>query len=71
MPNKNDNPDERSILPEGIETVSRRFAINYRNKWMLTKSDIAVTYVTHNFGGAYLFKGLTEELEKSIIELSK
>ena len=35
MPSKNGTPDEHSILPEGIETVPRRFAINYRNKWML------------------------------------
>ena len=35
MPGKNTEPDEHSILPEGIETVPRRFAISYRNKWMI------------------------------------
>ena len=71
MPGKNDIPDEHSILPEGIETVPRRFAINYRNKWMLTKSDIVVTYVTHNFGGAWRFKEMAERLEMMIIKLNK
>ena len=69
MPGKNDTPDEHSILPEGIETVPRRFAINYRNKWMLTKSDIIVTYVTRPFGGAWEFKQMSERLDKTIINL--
>ena len=71
MPSKNDESDEHSILPEGIETVPRRFAINYRNKWMLNKSDIVVTYVTHNFGGAWRFKEMAERLEMMIIKLNK
>ena len=69
MPSKNGTPDEHSILPEGIETVPRRFAINYRNKWMLNKSDIVVTYVTHNFGGAWEFKQMAEKQGKMQIDL--
>ena len=69
MPGKNAEPDEHSILPEGIETVPRRFAINYRNKWMLTKSDIVVTYFTRNFGGAWEFKQLAESKEKILMQL--
>lgn len=71
MPGKNDTPDAHSILPEGIETVHRRFAINYRNKWMLNKSDIVVAYVTHNLGGAWEFKQLAEKQKKTINILSK
>ena len=71
MPSKNAEPNDHSILPEGIETVPRRFAINYRNKWMLGKSDIVVTYVTHNFGGAWRFKEMAERLEMMIIKLNK
>ena len=70
MPGKNAEPDEHSILPEGIEAVPRRFAINYRNKWMLTKSDIVVTYVTRNFGGAAQFKELAEKKGANIVTLS-
>ena len=69
MPGKNDTPDEHSILPEGIETVPKRFAINYRNKWMLDKSDIVVTYVTRNFGGAWRFEQQDAKLQKLIIKL--
>ena len=59
-----------SKSPEGIETVPRRFAINYRNKWMLNNSDIVVTYVTRNFGGAWEFKQMADKQSKDIIELS-
>ena len=71
MPNKNAEPDEHSILPEGIETVPRRFAINYRNKWMLNKSDIVVTYVTRKFGGAWEFKNMVKGTRKMMLELSE
>ena len=70
MPCKNAEPDEHSILPEGIETVPRRFAINYRNKWMLNKSDIVVTYVTHPFGGAWEFKQMAEKMKRNIIGIN-
>ena len=70
MPSKNDTPDEHSILPEGIETVPRRFAINYRNKWMLNKSDIVVTYVTHNFGSAWEFKQMANMKNKKVINIA-
>ncbi len=69
MPSKNDSPDEHSILPEGIENVPRRFAINYRNKWMLNKSDIVVTYVTRNIGGAWEFKESAQRQRKIIVQI--
>lgn len=68
MPSKNDEANEHSILPEGIESVPRRFAINYRNKWMLTNSDIVLTYVTRSFGGAWEFKQTAGKMNKIIIE---
>ena len=70
MPGKNAEPDEHTILPEGIESVPRRFAINYRNKWMLGKSDIVVTYVTRPFGGAWEFEQTAKKMNKMIIETS-
>ena len=60
-----------TILPEGIETVPKRFAISYRNKWMIGQSDVVVTYVMHSFGGAAQFKALAERQGKTIIELSE
>ena len=60
-----------TILPEGIETIPKRFAISWRNKWMIQQSDVVVTYVTHSFGGAAQFKAMAERQGKTVIELSE
>ena len=60
-----------TLLPEGIETVPKRFAISYRNKWMIEQTDVVVTYVTHSFGGAAQFKAMAERQGKTVIELSE
>ena len=60
-----------TIYPEGIETVPKRFAISRRNKWMIQRADVVVTYVTNYFGGAYQFKSIAEKEGKRIIELSE
>ena len=67
--NKYDNLTN-TIYPEGIESVPKRFAISWRNKWMIQQSDIVVTYVTHNFGGAAQFKALAERQNKLSIEIN-
>ncbi|MBO5463616.1 MAG: hypothetical protein J6A49_09940 [Clostridia bacterium] len=58
-----------TILPEGIEEVPRRFAISYRNQWMIEQSDIVVTYVKRNYGGAYKYKELAKKKGKKVIEV--
>ena len=49
-----------SFLPEGIETTPKRFAISFRNKWMLRHSHFVVAYITHDWGGAAQFASLAE-----------
>ena len=73
LPTKKSEYDDHTntILPEGIETAPKRFAISYRNKWMVGQADIVVTYVTHSFGGAAQFKALAERQGKTVIELSE
>ena len=63
--------ETHSILPEGIENVPPRFAIEYRNKWMIDHSDIVITYVRRSFGGAAKFKTLATKKNKTVIELSE
>ena len=72
LPTKKSEYDDHtnSILPEGIETAPKRFAISYRNKWMVGQADIVVTYVTHSFGGAAQFKEMAVKQGKTVIELS-
>lgn len=40
------------VYPE-IEDKPKRFAISYRNKYMVEKSDYVIAYVEHSRGGAY------------------
>lgn len=60
---------DHTLLPEGIETVPPRFAIEYRNKWMIDHSDIVITYVHRSFGGAAKFKELAEKKNKVVIQI--
>ncbi len=55
-----------TVLPDGIETVPRRFAIDYRNKWMVEHSDIVITYVERPFGGAAKCKAFAEKKKKRL-----
>lgn len=73
LPTKKSEYDDytNTILPEGIETSPKRFAISYRNKWMIQQSDVVVTYVTHSFGGAAQFKAMAKRQGKTVIELSE
>ena len=70
LPKKESKNPELTILPEGIESVPLRFAISYRNKWMIEQSDCVVTYVNHSWGGAAQFKELAEKKGKTVIELN-
>lgn len=61
-----------TLMPDGIETVPKRFAISYRNKWMIDQSDYVVTYVTNRIAsGAAQFKELAEKRKKIVINLYK
>ena len=73
LPTKKSEYDDftNTLLPEGIESVPKRFAISYRNKWMIQQSDVVVTYVTRTYGGAAQFKELAERQGKMVIELSE
>ena len=69
---KNEDPlydPNHTVLPEGIENVPPRFAIEYRNKWMIDHSDIVITYVHRSFGGAAKFKKLAEKRNKMVIQI--
>lgn len=61
---------KNTLLPEGIEDLPPKYAIPYRNEWMIKKSDYVVTYVKRSFGGAYRFKNLSISQNKTVIEIS-
>ena len=71
MPGKKTEHDDYSdtMLPEGIESVHPRYAISWRNNWMLRQSDYVVTYITHSWGGAYQYIPKAIRQEKYMINL--
>ena len=59
-----------TIIPEGIEQVYPRFAISWRNKWMIKQSDYVVVYITHSFGGATQFANFAAKKGKNVINIA-
>ena len=68
LPNYEINHEETEF-PEGIENVPKRFAIDYRNKWMIKKADAVVAYIAQDLGGAAKFVKLAERRELRVINL--
>ncbi len=60
-----------TMVPEGIEQVHPKYAISWRNRWMLRRSDIVVTYITHTWGGAYSYAQQARKQGKALIPLAK
>lgn len=71
MPSTKKRADDSSdtLLPDGIEKVPKRFAISWRNKWMIEHADYVVTYVTRLFGGAAQFSALAKSKGKIIYDI--
>ena len=69
LPTKAYSESYESIFPEGIEEVPKRFAIDFRNRWMIEKSDYVITSVNRSFGGAAKAKSYAEKHGKHMIEI--
>ena len=67
-PTEYDNYSD-TMLPDGIESVHPRYAISWRNNWMLQKSDYIVTNITHSWGGAAQFAEKAKSQKKIVINL--
>lgn len=58
-----------TMLPEGIETVHPRYAIDWRNRWMLRQSQFVVCYIRHRWGGAAKYVQMAQKQGKTVIDL--
>ena len=58
-----------TMLPDGIESVHPRYAISWRNNWMLHQSEYVVTYIAHPWGGAAQFVNKAQKQMKTVISL--
>lgn len=58
-----------TMLPEGIENVPKRFAIVWRNKWMLRQAEYVVAYVVHSVGKSSQFVEMAARQGKRIVRI--
>ena len=75
MPGKKPEFDDEdrsdTVFPEGLERAHPRYAIASRNRWMVENSDVVVTYVTRQTGGAAKFKKMAEKKGKAVVNLAQ
>ena len=71
LPGKTNENDDFSdtIFPEGIEAVHPRYAIEWRNRWLLQRADFVVTYIAHPWGGAAKYAEKAKREGKTVINL--
>lgn len=60
-----------TIVYPPIENAPKRFAITYRNQYMVDQSDCIVCYVTHRYGGAYKTYSYAKRNKKFILNLGE
>ena len=58
------------IYPE-LEAVPRKYAIFYRNKWIVEKADLIIAFVKKKYGGAFAMYQYAEKLGKDIYNLAE
>ena len=60
-----------SVIYPGLEDKPQRFAISYRNKFMVDKADIVIAYINHNWGGAYNTYTYAKKKGKRVINIAE
>ena len=68
LPMQEERYDE--IIYPDIEDKPLRFAISYRNKWMVENADVLICYIDHDWGGAYQAYLHAKRRKKIIYNLS-
>ena len=60
-----------TILPNGIENIIPKFAIDYRNNYMLSMSDFVITYIVRSYGGAAKYYNKAISKNKIVINIAE
>ena len=58
------------ILYFGMEEKPLRYAIYYRNRYMVEKADVVIAFVLHSWGGAYATYQYAKKKGKEIFNLA-
>lgn len=59
-----------TLFPEGLEFKPPKFAIDYRNQWMINNADYVITFVNRTVGGSVKFKAIAEKKGKIVINIT-
>ena len=59
------------ILYPSLEEKPLKFAISYRNKWMVENADYVIAYITHEWGGAYKTYKHAKKKQKQIFNIAR
>ncbi len=59
------------IFPKGLENIPKKYAVAYRNRWMIQRSDCAVVYVNKRFEDSAKFKKIGNTQGLKIINAAK
>lgn len=70
MPTGMECEDSHTLFPEQVAGALRRFAIDKRNRWMLERASVVVTYVICP-GGASKYMELARKKGKRVINLGE
>lgn len=62
--------DLQTIVPDNLEYAHPKYAIEYRNRWMIQRCDLVITYVKSEIGGAAKFRRESIKKQKSIINIA-
>ena len=58
-----------TMYPEGIECVHPKFAIDWRNRYLISASDVCLCFINKTFGGAYKFAHMAKTRGLTVINL--
>lgn len=59
-----------TLYPEGLESVHPKYAIAWRNKWMVESADIVICNITHDWGGAERYVAMAHKKKKRVINIA-
>ncbi len=62
--------DSNSVYMEEMASVHKKFAIEFRNNYLVKNCDYFITYITHSYGGAAKFAKKAQSKNKVVINLT-
>ena len=58
------------VVYPNLEDKPLKYAISYRNKWMVEQADYVIAYITHGWGGAYQTYKHAQRKKKTLFNIS-